>query len=87
MHETAAVVPLKVQVPENVPVPLDVRVTVPDGAMKVPTSVSVTVAVQVEAWFTTTELPQVIDIEVARLFTVMVLDVLGPLPLWAGSPP
>src|SRR4051812_42302357 len=39
---------------ENAPVPLLVNVTVPDGADAVPLSVSLTVAVQVVAWLTTT---------------------------------
>jgi hypothetical protein len=42
-HVAVAVVPLNVHVPENVPLPLVVNVTVPVGGMKVPGELSVTV--------------------------------------------
>ena len=42
--------------PVKLPVPLDVKVTVPVGAVCPEEAVSVTVAVHVAAWLTTTEL-------------------------------
>ncbi len=61
---------------ENAPVPLVVRDTVPDGVIAVPVEVSVTVAVQLEPWFTTTEETHVRLIEVARRVTVMLTGLL-----------
>ena len=40
--------------PEKAPVPLEEKVTVPDGEVLLPLLVSVTVAVQVEPWFNAT---------------------------------
>lgn len=59
------------------------KVTVPVGVMAAPPlEVSITVAVQVEAWFTTTELGvQLIDVEVIRRMTVMPDGVVVELPL------
>ena len=71
-------------------VPADkVKVTVPMGVTGVPAAeVSVTVAVQVEAWLITTVAgAQTTAIAEVRTVTVIVLLVLGPLPLWAASPP
>ena len=48
-HDAEAVVPLKVHVPVNVPLPLVVSITVPDGVMNVPGELSVTVTVQLVA--------------------------------------
>jgi len=50
--------------------PVSVNVTVPVGVMTVPGEVSDTVAVQLEAWLTTTGLVQTTAVEVARRFTV-----------------
>ncbi len=54
-----AVVPERVQLGPRVPVdvPERVKLTAPDGVVG-PAFVSVTVAVQVEAWFTTTGVSQ-----------------------------
>ena len=57
--------------PVKVPVPLLVKPTVPVGALVVPVEVSVTVAVQVVAWFTTTaEGAQLTAVVVVRVVTV-----------------
>ena len=45
-HEADAVVPLKVHIPVNVPLPLVVSTTSPVGVMNVPGERSVTVTVQ-----------------------------------------
>ena len=50
--------------------PVSVKVTVPVGIVTVPGEVSVTVAVQDDAWFTTTGLEQTTAVEVLRLLTV-----------------
>jgi len=60
--------------------PVSVKVTVPVGVVTVPAEVSVTVAVQDEAWFTTTGLVQTTPVEVLRLFTVT-LEAALVLPL------
>jgi len=62
------------------PAPVDVKVTVPVGVIAVLTSVSVTVALHVEAWLTTTGLVHVTIVEVDLLFTVIALEAVGPLP-------
>ena len=95
MPETLAVpaaVPVKVtlQLPETnvhgfgvprVPLPLTIaNRTVPAGVLAVPAAVSVTVAVQVEAWFMKTGVVQLTAIAVVRKLTVIVFDVVGPLP-------
>ena len=48
-HEADAVVPLNVQVPVNVPLPLVTSTTTPVGVMNVPGEWSVTVTVQLVA--------------------------------------
>lgn len=59
-----------------------VKVTVPVGTIAVPpTSTSVTVAMHIEVWPTVTGLVQVTVVLVARALTVIVFEVLGPLPL------
>ncbi len=50
--------------------PVSVKVTVPVGVVTVPGDVSVTVAVQDEAWLTTTGLVQTTAVVVLRLLTV-----------------
>ena len=50
--------------------PVSVKVTVPVGVMIVPGEVSLTVAVQDDAWFTTTGLVQTTAVEVVRTLTV-----------------
>jgi len=62
VHEAALSVPAD---------PLFVNDTVPVGVLAVPRDVSVTVAVQVEAWLTTTGEVQLTAVVVARLLTVM----------------
>ncbi len=57
-----------------------VKLTDPEGTMRVATSVSTTKAVQVEAWPTVTGVLQTTVVLVERLLTVIVLDVVGPLP-------
>ena len=66
----------------RVPVPLTIaNRTVPAGVLAVPAAaVSLTVAVHVEAWLTNTGVVQLTAVDVVRRFTVIVLDVVGPLP-------
>ena len=59
--------------------------TVPAGVLAVPAAVSVTVAVQVEAWLMKTGVVQLTAVDVVRRFTVIVLEVVGPLPEWTES--
>jgi len=83
-------VPPSVQLAATVPTAVfdDVNVTVPLGVMAVPTSVSVTVAVQVEPPpMLMLDGAQETPVDVDRLFTVIVFEVVGPLPLWLESPP
>jgi hypothetical protein len=71
----------RVQLPaENVPGESETKVTLPVGIVVAPPDESVIVAVQLEAWFTTTGLEQTIAVEVARKLTVtpVVLLVLVP---------
>ena len=81
------VVPDKVHVPVNVPVPLLAKVTVPVGVTKVPGEVSVIVTVQLVA------LPVVAgelhETEVATFLCVTVIDVdaSGLAPECLVSPP
>ncbi len=64
----------------NVPVEFVVKLTLPVGVMTVPGEVSLTVAVQLVAWLTTTEAGEHPTlVEVIRGVTVTV-KVLGPLP-------
>ena len=79
-------VPERVQlVGLNVPAPLLVKVTVPVGVVFVPTSVSLTVAVQVvDVPGGTVEGEQLTLVLVERFVTVTVVVPL--LPLWSGSP-
>ncbi len=66
-----AVVPDKVHVVKAPVTPVSLRVTVPDGVMKVPGEESATVTLQVEPWFTTTGVVQLTVVVVARRFTTM----------------
>ena len=96
MPETVAVpaaVPVKVtlQLPETrvhgfgvprLPVPVTMaNSTVPAGVLAVPAAVSVTVAVHVDAVFTTTGVVHETAVDVVRRLTVIVLEVVGPLPV------
>ena len=54
--------------------------TVPAGVLAVPAAVSVTVAVHVEAWLMNTGVVQLTAVEVVLRLTVIVLEVVGPLP-------
>jgi hypothetical protein len=66
--ELEASTPESEQVVElKLPDPDELKVTVPVGAEAVPVFVSVTVAVQVVAWFCVTGLPQLTAVDVARL--------------------
>ena len=82
IHVAEAVVPDNMQAPLKVPVLLVVNGTVPVGVMKVPTrELSVTVTVQEAAIPTVVDVLQIIPVVVVRLLTVIMLDVVGPLPL------
>ena len=72
-------------VPLNEPGPVTMKVTVPVGGVALPASVSVTVAVQVDGWFTTTGVPQRRLIDVERELTVIDVGALRLLEC-AGSP-
>ena len=95
MPETLAVpaaLPVKVtlQLPETnvqglgvprLPVPVTIaNSTVPAGVLTVPAAVSVTVAVHVEAWLMKTGVVHETAVDVVRRFTVIVFEVVGPLP-------
>ena len=95
MPETVAVpaalpVNVTLQLPETrvhgfgVPrLPLPVTIanrTVPAGVLAVPAAVSVTVAVHVDAWLTKTGVAHATAVEVVRRLTVIVFEVVGPLP-------
>ena len=95
MPETLAVtiaegVNVTLQLPETrvhgfgvprLPVPVTIaNRTVPAGVLAVPAAVSVTVAVQVEAVFTITGVVHETAVEVVRRLTVIVFEVVGPLP-------
>ena len=66
--------------------PVSVKFTLPVGVINVPGDVSDTVAVQDEAWLTTTGLEQTNAVEVVREFTVILAAALV-LPPWDESPP
>src|SRR3989441_9898788 len=59
----------------RLPVPVTIaNSTVPAGVLAVPAALSVTVAVQVEAWLMKTGVVQLTAVEVVRLLTVIVLE-------------
>ena len=60
--------------------PVSVNVTVPVGVIMVPGEVSLTVAVQEEAWPITTGLVQTTAVEVLRSFTVTLAAALVLVP-------
>jgi hypothetical protein len=70
----------------RVPVPETIaKRTVPAGVLAVPAAVSVTVAVHVDAWLMNTGVVHETAVAVVRRLTVIVLDVVGPLPAWEVS--
>jgi len=72
----------------NVPVAFVVKLTLPVGVMTVPGEVSLTVAVQLVAWLTTTEVGEhPMLVEVIRGVTVKVKAVVVVLAAWVESPP
>ena len=79
VHVAAAVVPARVQAVNDPVTPVWLSATVPDGVMKVPSDVSVTVTVQVEAWLITTGVVQLTAVVVARGLTTMLVVPLLPL--------
>ena len=65
----------------RLPLPVTIaNSTVPAGVLAVPAAVSVTVAVHVDAWLMKTGVVHETAVDVVRRFTVIVLDVVGPLP-------
>jgi hypothetical protein len=65
----------------RLPVPVTIaNRTVPAGVLAVPAATSVTVAVHVEGVFTTTGVVQFTPVDVVRRLTVIVFEVVGPLP-------
>ena len=70
----------------RLPVPVTMaNNTVPAGVLAVPAAVSVTVAVHVDAWLMNTGVVHETPVEVVRRLTVIVLEVVGPLPAWTES--
>src|SRR6266851_6775864 len=71
----------------RLPVPVTIaNRTVPPGVLAVPAAaVSVTVAVHVEAWLMKTGVVQLTAVDVVRRLTVIVFEVVGPLPAWTLS--
>src|SRR5260370_20670289 len=71
----------------RLPVPVTIaNSTVPAGVLAVPAAaVSVTVAVHVEAWMMNTGLVHETAVVVVRWFTIIVFEVVGPLPAWTES--
>ncbi len=80
VHVAEAVVPLRLQVVKVPPViPVSESATVPVGVRNVPAvEVSVTVTVQVEAWFATTGVVQLTVVEVVLGLTTMLAVPLLP---------
>lgn len=77
MQVAAAVVPAKVHVVKVPVTPVSPRATVPVGVMNVPAALSVTVTVQVEAWFATTGVVQLTAVVVVRgLTTILAVPLL-----------
>lgn len=86
MTEQVATAPVPARVQAvNVPVPDDVRVTVPVGVIAVPPEVSVTVTVHVVAWLTTTVVGAQ-EIVVVVVLRVTVRANVPLLALWLVSP-
>ncbi len=79
---------VRVQMPEELKLPGEPeKVTVPDGVRAVPAlEVSITVAVQLEAWFTTTEAAQATEVLVVLRLTVTVAAVVLELEVCDDSP-
>ena len=69
---------------EPVPVTMANK-TVPAGVLAVPAAVSVTVAVHVDAWLMKTGVVHETAVDVVRRLTVIVFEVVGPLPAWTLS--
>ncbi|SRR6266571_2645405 len=73
---------VRVQLVESKEPEKDVEnVAVPAGAVELVVLVSVTVAVQIEGWFTTTGVEQVTVVEVVRRLTMTLKPVVVELPL------
>ena len=86
-HEADAVVPLNVQVPVNVPLPLVTSTTTPVGVMNVPGEWSVIVTVQLVGTPIVAGESQVMaDVSVLTV-TVKVAVAFGLAGEWVGSPP
>ena len=69
------------------PVPVEEKFTVPVGMIAVPAlEVSLTLAVQVDAWLAGTGLVQDMVVLVVRLFALMVAGLVVELAVWAWSP-
>ena len=71
----------------KVPAPLLLKLTVPVGVLLVPVSVSLTVAVQVVAWPTTTDAGLQPTLVLVDRFAVTITPVEPELPEWMVSPP
>ena len=82
-----AVVPARVHVVNDPVTPVSERLTAPVGVTNVPVAVSVTVAVQVDPWSTTTGVVQltVVDVDRRGAVATEMRDVLL-LTAWEASP-
>src|SRR2546427_816972 len=69
------------------PAPLLLKLTVPVGVLLVPASVSLTVAVQVVGWPTTTDAGLQLTLVLVERFAVTITVVVPELPEWVLSPP
>ena len=70
----------------KVPAPLLVKLTVPVGVVFVPASVSLTVAMQLVAWLTTTDDGEQLTVVPVERFAVTVTAVVPELPECVVSP-
>jgi hypothetical protein len=78
VHVADALLPARVHVVKVPVTPVSVKETVPVGVRNVPAELSVTVTVQVEAWFATTGVVQLTVVVVVLGLTVMLVVPLLP---------
>ena len=73
VHVAEVVVPARAQVVNDPVTPVSDRPTVPVGVIAVPSDVSVTVTLHVEAWLITTGVVHETVVVVARVLTTMLV--------------
>ena len=86
-HDAEAVVPLKLHLPVNVPLPLVVSITSPVGVMNVPGELSVTVTVQMVAAPIVPGDSQFKEDVSDLAVTIIMAVAFGLAGEWVGSPP